>query len=87
MGSQLIYNRNSKFSLFLAALTSDRWLTILRLKTAHTSSGAAQIASYQVDSTGTTEIMKKESLRDDPPSDQIELSFPVPAGGQINSEQ
>ena len=87
VGSQLIYNQNSKFSLFLAALTSDRWLTILRLKTAHDSSGAAQIASYEVDSTGTTEIMKKESLRDDPPSDQIELSLPVPAGGQINSEQ
>jgi alpha-galactosidase len=87
VGSQLIYNQNSKFSLFLAALTSDRWLTILRLKTAHDSSGAAQIASYEVDSTGTTEVMKKESLRDDPPSDQIELSLPVPPGGQMNSEQ
>jgi alpha-galactosidase len=87
VGSQLIYNQNSKFSLFLAALTSDRWLTILRLKTAHNSSGAAQIAAYEVDSTGTTEITKKESLRDDPASDQIELSLPVPAGGQIKSEQ
>jgi alpha-galactosidase len=87
VGSQLIYNQSSKFSLFLAALTSDRWLTVLRLKTAHNPSGAAQVAAYQVDSTGTTEVMKKESLRDDPPSDSIELSLPVAAGGQINSEQ
>ncbi|MGA7383127.1 MAG: PKD domain-containing protein [Terriglobales bacterium] len=87
VGSQLIYNRKSKFSLFLAALTSDRWLTILRLKTAQGSWGKAQIASYEVDSTGTTEIMKKESLRGDPPSDHIELSLPVPAGGQLASEQ
>jgi alpha-galactosidase len=33
VGSQLIYNRQSKRSLFLGALTSDRFLTLLRLKT------------------------------------------------------
>ncbi len=32
VGSQLIYNRQTKQSLFLGALTSDRFLTILRLK-------------------------------------------------------
>src|SRR6202035_3174391 len=31
VGSQLIYNRQSKRSLFLGALTSDRFLTLLRL--------------------------------------------------------
>ncbi len=87
VGSQLIYNQKSKFSLFLAALTSDRWLTILCLKTTHNSSGEAQISAYEVDSTGTTEVVKKESLREDPPSDYIELSVPVPAGNQIDSEQ
>ena len=66
VGSQLIYNQKSTFSLFLAALTSDRWLTILRLKISHNSSGEAQTAAYEVDSTGTTEIMKKESLREIP---------------------
>lgn len=87
VGSQLIYNQKSKFSLFLAALSSDRWLTVMRLKTVRNSSGEPRIASYEVDSTGTTEVLKKESLRDDPPSDQIELSLPVPAGGgEINSE-
>ena len=87
VGSQLIYNQKSRFSLFLAALTSDRWLTILRLKTSHASDGSARAATYAVDCSGTTEIMKDESLRDDPPADKIELSLPVPAGGQIASEQ
>ena len=32
-GSQLIYNRESKQSLFHGALTSDRFLTIFHLKT------------------------------------------------------
>ena len=86
VGSQLIYNQQSKFSLLLAALTSDRWLTILHLRTAQASSGAAQIISYTVDSTGTTEILKKESLRDDPASDQIPLSLPLVPGKQLSSE-
>jgi alpha-galactosidase len=86
VGSQLIYNQQSKFSLLLAALTSDRWLTILRLHTAK-ASGGARIASYNVDSTGTTEIVKKESLRHDSASDQIELSLPLSPGKQISSER
>ncbi len=86
VGSQLIYNRQSKFSLLLATFTSDRWLTIMHLHTAQPASGV-RVASYTVDSTGTTEIMKGESLRDDPVSDQIELSLPVPAGAQISSER
>ena len=31
VGSQLIYNRQSRQSLFLGALTSEKWLTVLRL--------------------------------------------------------
>ena len=87
VGSQLIYNRQSGIGLLVAAFTSDRWLTILRLKTEHPSAGKPQISSYAVDSTGTTEILQKESLHDDPPSDQIELSLPVAPGKQISSEQ
>ena len=87
VGSQLIYNRESKLSLLLAALTSDRWLTILHLHTAPLASGGARISSYTVDSTGTTEIMKKESIREDPASDQIELSLPLLPGEQISSEK
>jgi alpha-galactosidase len=85
VGSQLIYNRQSKLSLLLAALTSDRWLTIMHLRTA--APGTARISSYTVDSTGTTEIMKKESIREDPPSDQIELSVPLAPGNHISSER
>ncbi len=85
VGSQLIYNRQSKFSLLLAALTSDRFLTIMHLNTA--APGQAKIASYTVESTGTTEIMKKESIREDPPSDQIELSLPLAAGKNMTSER
>jgi alpha-galactosidase len=86
VGSQLIYNRQSKFSLLLAALTSDRWLTILNLHTAQAKGGIG-ISSYTVDSTGTTEIVKKESLRHDPASDQIALSLPLSPGKQISSER
>ncbi|HYA26031.1 MAG TPA: glycoside hydrolase family 36 protein, partial [Terriglobales bacterium] len=87
VGSQLIYNRQSNFSLLLAALTSDRWLTILHLHTAQAPSGDVRISSYTVDSTGTAEIMKKESLRDDPAADQIELSLPLSPGKQMSSEK
>jgi hypothetical protein len=86
VGSQLVYNQQSKYSLFLAALTSDRLLTMLRLNTAKGKSGDVHVASYAVDSTGTTEVMKKESIKDDPPEDQIELSLTVAPGKQISSE-
>jgi len=86
VGSQLIYNRQSGFSLLLAAVTSDRWLTILSLHTAP-AAGGVRISSYTVDSTGTTEIVKKESLRHDSASDQIELSLPLPPGKQMSSEK
>jgi alpha-galactosidase len=85
VGSQLIYNQQSKFSLLLAALSSEHWLTILHLHTAQ-KSGEPGITSYTVDSTGTTEILKRESLRDDPPSDQIPLSLPLAPGKHMSSE-
>ena len=86
VGSQLIYNRESKQSLFLGALTSDRFLTILRL--GYQGSGSdAKIASYTVDSTGTTEIMKDNNLRRSPPEEQVELSLPLKAGQNLASER
>ena len=86
VGSQLIYNQQSKFSLLLAALTSERWLTIMHLHTADGTSDNPRITAYTVDSTGTTEIVKKESLRDDPPSQQIPLSLPIASGKEMPSE-
>jgi alpha-galactosidase len=91
VGSQLIYNRQSKQSLFLGALTSDRFLTLLRLKTE--GKGAdAKIASYTVESTGTTEIQKEyseaESLKvKSLDSDRIELSLPLNPGEEMSSER
>ncbi len=85
VGSQLIYNRDSHASLFIGALTSERFLTILRLKVS-AAAGAPGIAGYQVDSTGTTELEKDNSLAASPAQDRITLSLPVAAGGQLASE-
>ena len=86
VGSQLVYNRQSGESLFLGALTSDRLLTIFHLKEqaagAHTS-----ILSYEAVATGTTEIMKGESLKESPPSEQVNLTLRVNAGESLSSER
>ena len=90
VGSQLIYNRNSGQSLFFGALTSDRFLTILHLKTGADSSNGAQIASFTVDSTGTTEIQstdEESGLRNAPAENRIELSLPLAPGAAISSER
>ncbi|MGH9398654.1 MAG: PKD domain-containing protein [Terriglobia bacterium] len=87
IGSQLVYNRESGGSLFLAALTSSRWLTLLHLRTSETASEGIYIASYRVESTGTTEIQKHESLRKSPADDQIELSLPLRPDEELASEK
>lgn len=83
VGSQLIYNRQSRQSLFIAALTSEKWLTVLRLRV---DEQARKISAYEVDSTGTTELAKENSLRKSPPQDQIELSLPVGPGEGVSAE-
>ena len=85
-GSQLIYNRESKQSLFLRALTSDRFLTLMHLKAEGTGANT-KIASYTVESTGTTEIQKDFDLKDSPADDQVELSLPVKPGEEMISER
>ena len=80
-GSQLIYNRESQESLFIGALTSERFLTILRL---HVDAG--QITHYEVDSTGTTELVSEYSLEKSPAADRVELSLPVAEGQELSSE-
>ena len=82
VGSQLIYNHQTKRSLFLGSLTSDKWLTVLRL---HVDKD--HITSYEVDATGTTELEKENSLEKSPPEDQIELSLPLPPGASLSSER
>jgi alpha-galactosidase len=90
VGSQLIYNRKSKESLFLGALTSNRFLTIIHLQTKPSSPDACAIASYTVDSTGTTEIQATDpesGLREGPAENLIELSVPLPPGESMSSER
>ena len=90
VGSQLIYNRESRESLFLGALTSNRFLTIIHLQTQPASASGPSIASFTVDSTGTTEIQATDpesGLREGPAENLIELSLPLPAGESMSSER
>ncbi|HXY08526.1 MAG TPA: PKD domain-containing protein, partial [Terriglobales bacterium] len=82
VGSQLIYNRQTKRNLFLGSLTSDRWLTVLRL---HVEKD--HVTAYEVEATGTTELEKENSLEKSAAEDQVELSLPVPAGASLSSER
>ena len=90
VGSQLIYNRESKESVSLGALTSNRFLTIIRLQTQSSSPDGPGIASFTVDSTGTTEIQATDpesGMREGPAENLIELNVPLPAGESITSER
>ncbi len=90
VGSQLIYNRESAESLFVGALTSNRFLTIIHLQTQSSSPGGPSIGSYTIDSTGTTEIQATDDesgLREGPAQNLIELNVFLPAGESIASER
>ena len=87
VGSQLIYNRKSHESLFLGALTSDKFLTILRLHLSANSGSDVHPVAYEVDSTGTTELGKLYSLKQSSPEDQVELNLPLAPGAELSSER
>ncbi|MGC1361966.1 MAG: PKD domain-containing protein [Silvibacterium sp.] len=87
VGSQLLYNRTSGYSLFLAALTADKWVTLYHLRTQQGAGGDARISSYAVDCSGTTEVMKKESIHDSPTEQQVELSLELAPGTELSSEK
>ncbi len=86
VGSQLIYNRESQQSLFLGALSSQRFLTILSLKAENDAFGKPQAVSFTVDSTGTQDIQKDNALKEAPAEDRVELSLPLAAGEKLSSE-
>jgi hypothetical protein len=86
VGSQLIYNRDSKWSFFAGAETSDHFITLLRLSL-HKDSAAHGIESYAVESTGTTEITRDNSLAESPQEDKIPLSIEVAPNGELVSER
>jgi alpha-galactosidase len=84
VGSQLIFNRSSRTALFFGALTSNRFLTILRWRVAGNDAG------YSVDSTGTTEIQASDpesGLRGGPASDLMPLRLPLAPGAQMDAER
>jgi len=81
VGSQLLYNRHSKQSLFVGALSSEKWLTMLRLHAPQ-----SKISAYEVESAGTTELETDNSLQTSSPEDRVELSLPVAPGATISSE-
>ncbi|MFZ0860983.1 MAG: PKD domain-containing protein [Candidatus Sulfotelmatobacter sp.] len=88
VGSQTIYNQQSRQSVFFGALSADKFLTILHLQTKTGPSGTG-IASFTVDSTGTTEIMatnEESGVREGPKENIVELSLPVANGESISSE-
>lgn len=85
VGVQLLYNRGSRQSWFVGALTSDKFLSVLRLHMSTAS--AAGIASYEVDSTGTTELLTENSLLDSPAKDRVELSLTLAPGAELSSER
>jgi alpha-galactosidase len=86
VGSQLVYNRQSHLSFFAGALTSNRFLSVSRLRVGG-SLEAPQIQAFEVDSTGTTELTKENSLKQSPPEDQIELGLSVAPGVVLDSEK
>ena len=84
VGSQIIYNRDSRTALFFGALTSDRFLSILRWQVSGANPG------YTVDSTGTTEIQATDpesGLRHGSSAVLIPLSLPLAPNAQMNSER
>ncbi len=86
VGSQLLYNRISHESFFVGALTSNRFLTILRVHL-EGNAGGKHIAAYEVDSTGTTEMEKENSLQQSSPEDQESLQLVVAPGAELPSEK
>lgn len=87
VGSQLIYNRQSHESLFIGALTSDRFITLLRLHLASPQGNSARLEAYEVDATGTTELAEENALEFAPAEDRVELRVPVALGACLSSER
>ena len=86
IGSQMIYNRESKQSLFIAALTADKLLTYLHIQ-ASADGPQTKIDSFNADFAGTTEIQKDFDLRNASPENQLEVSLPIESGAKFVSEK
>lgn len=85
-GSQLIYNRQSHTSFLAGALTSNRFLTVLRLHVVD-KAGQPQIVAYEVDSTGTTEAEEGDSAQGPSSENLVPLNVSVAPGAELASER
>jgi hypothetical protein len=83
VGVQLLYNQQSKQSWFVGALTSEKFLSVLRLHMLPPD----VMDAYEVDSTGTTELLAENSLLDSPARDRVELSLRLAIGEELSSER
>jgi alpha-galactosidase len=85
VGSQIVYSLANHRSWFVGALTSDKFLTVLRL---HVSPKDLQtLDSYEIESTGTTELLNDNSLKDSQPQDHVMLSLPLVPAASLSSER
>jgi alpha-galactosidase len=83
--SVLVYNQAAQRGLLLAALTSNRFLTVSHLNVADAASATPHIRSFTIDSMGTTTkvvLERSEISRDQ----QIQLSLPLAPGQSLTSE-
>ena len=81
VGSQLIYNPQSKQSIFFGALSSDRFLTIMHLKV--NPDDPAGIGSYTVDSSGLRKskpLTRNRACEWRPGKNLLEFSLPLARG-------
>ncbi|HEY6765469.1 MAG TPA: alpha-galactosidase, partial [Candidatus Sulfotelmatobacter sp.] len=85
-GSQLVYNRQSGQSLFMGALSADKFLTVFHLKSSGNGPGA-HVLSYDVAATGTNEALSEETERGYSPANTVLLHLSVPAGDSVSSER
>jgi alpha-galactosidase len=76
-GLQLIYNRQSRQSLLLAALSADRLVTVFHLQ---------KSGRYDVEDTGTNEAFV-EQQQGYPPANTVPFRLAVAAGESIGSER
>lgn len=85
VGSQTIYNQQSKESIFFGTLSADKLLTVFHLNT----KPGPSISSFTADCTGTTEIQATEEgsgVKEGPKENIVELSLPVANGESMSSE-
>jgi hypothetical protein len=82
--SQLVYNRQSGLSLFMGALSADRFVTVFHLQS--TLLPTPHLLALDVTDAGTEETVRDQNQQY-PPANAVSLRLQVPAGESIGSER